>query len=189
MCELEAKLIAWIDRELDAGATRELELHLESCRDCSAKAAAYREITTAFAAYFERRAVTPKWSRPALAASLAGLGAAAAAITLWMLRPLPVIAPPQPGLAGPAPAIAYMKQPPVPAQVSPVRLPPHSGPAAAPRNAATLDAQPIIEIAIPADAMFAPGAFPTGFAFAADLSIRRDGSPETLRVRPATFLK
>jgi hypothetical protein len=188
MCEFEAKLIAWIDRELDVAAVRELELHLESCRDCSAKAAAYREVSTAFAAYFEQPVVTPKRSRPGLIASLAGLGAAAAAITLWMLRPLPVAAPPQPRLTGPAPAIAYLKQPPVPAQVSPARLHRHSS-RAAQASAAAIDAQPTIEIAIPADAMFAPGAFPTGFAFAADLSIRRDGSPETLRVRPATFLK
>jgi hypothetical protein len=188
MCEFEAKLVAWIDRELDSGATRDLELHLEFCRDCSAKAAAYCEVSTAFAAYFERPVVTPKWSRRAITVSLAGLGAVAAALTLWMLRPLPLAPLPQPKLAGPAPAIAYLKQPPVPAQLSPVRLRAHSG-SAVPANASTLDAQPTIEIAIPADAMFAPGAFPTGFAFAADLSIRRDGSPETLRVRPATFLK
>ena len=190
MCEFETRLVAWIDRELDAVAAREVELHLGSCQDCFAKVAAYREVSTAFAAYFAQPVVTPKWSRPGVAASLGALGAAAAAVmTFWMLRPLPLAPPPVPKLAEPAPAIAYVKQPPIPAPRSVVRSRPHSSSDAVPANATAVEAQPTIEIAIPADAVFAPGAFPTGFTFAADLSVRGDGSPETLRVRPATFLK
>jgi Putative zinc-finger len=189
MCEFETKLVAWIDRELDAATARDVELHLEACHDCSARVAAYREVSTAFAAYFEQPVVTPKRSRTAITASFLGLGAAtAAAITLWMFRPLPVAPPSLPKLTGPAPAIAYVKQPAAPAQVSVPRHRPISRPAML-ANAASVETQPTIEIAIPADAVFAPGAFPTGFTFAADLSIRGDGSPETLRVRPATFLK
>lgn len=49
--------------------------------------------------------------------------------------------------------------------------------------------EPSVEIAIPGDALFAPGAVPPGFNFAADLSIGGDGSPRVLRVQPGVFLK
>jgi len=38
--------------------------------------------------------------------------------------------------------------------------------------------------AIPAEAIFPPGAFPEGFQFIADLSIAEDGSPQGLRIIP-----
>jgi hypothetical protein len=45
-------------------------------------------------------------------------------------------------------------------------------------------AAPHVEIAIPADAMFPPGAAPPGMSFAADLTISADGSAERLGLRP-----
>lgn len=45
-------------------------------------------------------------------------------------------------------------------------------------------AEPPIEIAIPADAIFPPGAVPPGISFTADLTISADGSPERLGLRP-----
>lgn len=191
MCEFETRLIAWIDGELDRSASRKMELHVERCGACSAKAASYREVSCAFAAYFELPVVPPRSSRP-LAAALAGLvAAAAAAIILWVLRPLPAtLAPSQPKLAASPPAAALLKQPPIVAPPSVTRTRRHSSTNSVARaKLQPVDPQPTIEIAIPADAMFPPGAFPTGFAFAADLSIRGDGSPEALRVRPATYLK
>jgi len=44
--------------------------------------------------------------------------------------------------------------------------------------------EPSIEIAIPAEAVFAPGAVPPGFRFAAELSIAGDGSLRALWLRP-----
>jgi hypothetical protein len=44
--------------------------------------------------------------------------------------------------------------------------------------------QPAIEIAFPADEMFAPGAVPDGIQFVADVTIAPDGSAERLRLRP-----
>jgi hypothetical protein len=41
-----------------------------------------------------------------------------------------------------------------------------------------------IQIAIPAEAMFPPGAMPEGVTFVADVSIGADGSVEQLRLRP-----
>lgn len=52
------------------------------------------------------------------------------------------------------------------------------------RNLSPFAPEPHIEIAIPAEAMFPPGALPPGMSFTADLTISADGSPEGLGVRP-----
>jgi Putative zinc-finger len=52
------------------------------------------------------------------------------------------------------------------------------------QSADAFPAEPPIQIDIPADAMFPPGAFPPGMTFSADLTISADGSPERLRLRP-----
>jgi hypothetical protein len=44
--------------------------------------------------------------------------------------------------------------------------------------------EPPIEIAIPADAMFPPGAVPPGTSFIADVTISADGSPQLVGLRP-----
>jgi hypothetical protein len=40
-----------------------------------------------------------------------------------------------------------------------------------------------VEIAIPADAIFPPGAVPEGFSFAADVTIAPDGSAQQIGLR------
>jgi Putative zinc-finger len=52
------------------------------------------------------------------------------------------------------------------------------------QSADAFPAEPPIQIDIPADAMFPPGAFPPGMTFSADLTISADGSPERLGLRP-----
>ena len=45
-------------------------------------------------------------------------------------------------------------------------------------------ADPAIQIAIPADAMFPPGAVPEGVTYIANLSLTSDGSVQGLRLQP-----
>ncbi len=188
MCEYENSLIAWIDSELEADVALEIERHLRICASCSAKADQYKEVSSAFAAY---HAAAPIWksSFPWRWASVATGFAAAAAMILWMLpQPVEQLPPYSPKAAEP-PAMAFAKQPvSIPAPVKKVH---HQ--AIAKRNeippAAWTGLEPSIEIAIPADAIFAPGAVPPGFTFAADLSIGGDGSPRFLRVQPTVYLK
>ena len=59
-----------------------------------------------------------------------------------------------------------------------------AGPASAPSAQEIETIQPAIEIAIPAEALFAPGAVPAGFSLTAELSIAGDGSPLALRLQP-----
>ena len=59
-----------------------------------------------------------------------------------------------------------------------------ASPASPTENAGEFPAEPPIQIDIPADAMFPPGAVPPGMRFTADLTIASDGSPERLGLRP-----
>jgi len=88
------------------------------------------------------------------------------------------------------------------AAVPPLRATPHvqkskgaeriSHPVAAPRpesprpqeNTNSLTDAPAVEIAIPADAIFPPGAVPAGVSFTADVTMASDGSAEQIRLRP-----
>jgi hypothetical protein len=45
-------------------------------------------------------------------------------------------------------------------------------------------AEPAIQIAIPADAMFPHGAVPEGMTYIANLSLAADGSVQGFRLRP-----
>jgi hypothetical protein len=48
----------------------------------------------------------------------------------------------------------------------------------------SLPGAPAVEIAIPADAIFPPGAVPAGVSFTADVTLASDGSAEQIRLRP-----
>jgi hypothetical protein len=52
------------------------------------------------------------------------------------------------------------------------------------QSAELLPTEPAIEIAIPSDAMFPPGAVPEGVSFVADVTLGADGSAERLRLQP-----
>lgn len=51
-------------------------------------------------------------------------------------------------------------------------------------DANLLPGAPAVEISIPADAIFPPGAVPAGVSFTADVTMGSDGSAEQIRLRP-----
>ena len=198
MCDFSGKLIAWIDRELPAEESTEVERHLESCSECRSSVDAYKKVSGEFDAYCDaaispsaRRAVPP-WAPVAAAA-----GVAVALVALFLAMPRTRISPPAfhapQGMAETSSAVIA---PAVPASVSPVRRihrRSHAVPApftnanAAPaqyENAYSLPNEPMIQITIPADEIYPPGAVPEGMHFVADLTIAADGSAEGLRLRP-----
>ena len=188
MCEYERDLVAWIDGELEPDATLELENHLQTCAFCAEKARQFRKVTAAFAACYQARPIRKKTARFRWAA-VSAAGFATSAMVLWTLRPemerLPVQIPktPQP------PAIAFETQPPsLPVPAGNVRHHAVTKRAAAPQTAWPGE-EPFVQIAIPGDDIFAPGALPAGFTFAAELSVGDDGSPRVLRVHPGVYLK
>ena len=153
--------------------------------------------------------VLPRWV-PAVS-SAAAIAAALAIIVLLAprvgVRHLPLRVPAHPPAAGMAqpvhaerPSPADAKQAAIASAVEPAPL---SGSHAAPKpiqhvaavrgangNAASrlaqgpLPAAPALEIAIPGDAIFPPGAFPPGISFTADVTIAPDGSAQQIRLQP-----
>lgn len=198
MCDFSGKLIAWLDRELPADEAAEVERHLEGCSECRSAVGAYKRVSSEFDAYCDeaiasdlRRGV-PRWVPVAAAA-----GAVVAVVTLFLAWPRtpverPVFHTPQVAVAT-SPAVVVKA---LPASVSPIRkvhrqrvVTPLQGQnansaSAQSQNAYFLPDEPVIQIAIPADEMFPPGAVPEGIHFAADLTIAADGSAERLRLRP-----
>jgi anti-sigma factor RsiW len=196
MCDFSGRLIAWLDRELPAEEAAEVELHLEACSECRSDVDAYKRVSSEFVAYCDEavasnvRREVPRWL-PMVSA----IGAVAAALALFLVWPRTPVQPPtfhplQESVAASAPDGAIV----LPARVSPIRRV-HRRQVVAPvqiQNVATVQNQdayllpnePMIQIAIPADEMFPPGAVPEGMHFAADLTIAPDGSVERLRLRP-----
>jgi anti-sigma factor RsiW len=198
MCDFSVKLIAWLDRELSAEETAEVERHLAGCSECRSDVDAYKRVSIEFDAYCDEaitlsaRRGMPRWV-PAVTAA----GAVAALLVLFLTLPRT----PGKSPAFHVPETAAAASPVVVAKVSPARVRPvqkvHRQHAAAPaqnqnensalaqnQNAYYLPDEPVIQIAIPADEMFPPGAVPEGMRFVADVTIAADGSAERLRLRP-----
>lgn len=193
MCDVQAKLVAWLDRELPAEEATEVEHHVERCEECRHGAAKYRHLSETFDDYCDALMVPKAPGRvPRLVPVLASSVVAASLMLLVLLRtrvePPPVLEPPVATATGPVPG-------PSPA----VELAPAAAPAphkAALRRRHTSQAQRVqeratqvqpmdtaIQIAIPAEAMFPPGAMPAGINFVADLRIAPDGSVQQVRLR------
>jgi hypothetical protein len=184
MCEFERRLIPWIDGELEPDEALETEQHLRVCPVCSKRAIEYKRVSRAFANYCEVVA-TPKnprqlsWAHWGAAAAVAAM----AAIFILMLRsqvePFPFE---RPAIAE-APAIAFRiltANSAAPAKPGPPRPVLKRVDISEPAP----NIEPSIEIVIPGEAVFAPGAVPPGISFAAELSIANDGSPRALLLRP-----
>jgi Putative zinc-finger len=191
MCDHSTKLIAWLDRELEPTEMAKVQEHLHNCVDCRASLAKYEQASKAFADYCH--AVITSESLPTRGRRWAPILAAAAAVVLVAvtvafvlhlrvqpLRPAttpsvpPVtavhVAPPSSGTEIPRPARRSSR---------PYR---RSSPKA--RPASWLPPQPAVQVAIPADSMFPPGAVPDGVNFMADVSFAPDGFARQVRLRP-----
>jgi hypothetical protein len=218
MCDLSAKLIAWLDHELPPHEAADLAQHLEACAECRGCLQAYSQVSKAIDAHCDaameaqaQREPLPRWvpvlfvaaaaaallllfphdrveRRPpqaSVAVAAASPNNAATATLAAAQRGKPVVAHPFRGevrdLASTTEkaSAAILTKKPVhrPHVVAPIAL-------VQAQNANWMPAEPAIQIAIPADAMFAPGAVPQGVSFTAELSIAADGSAQQLRLRP-----
>jgi anti-sigma factor RsiW len=198
MCDFSGKLIAWLDHELPPEEAAEVEGHLEVCSECRSGVDAYKRVSGEFDAYCDaaiassaRRGV-PSWVPVVL-----GAGAVAALVTLFLAMPRTRVEPP--ALHRPQTVVAaspvivtnvlpasvstaqrvHRRQAVTRASIRNANIAPVQS-----QDANVLPDEPMIQIAIPADEMFPPGAVPEGMHFVADLSIAADGSAERLRLRP-----
>jgi anti-sigma factor RsiW len=198
MCDFSGKLIAWLDRELPAEEASEIERHVNACSECRSHLAEYKRVSSEFDAYCDEAIATNahigvlRWVPVVSAAA----GVAALVALFWILPRTRVESPafhPTQAAAAASPTVVTEA---LPAAVSPtqrvhrrhavasVSIPSEKSPIAQNQNSYTLPDEPVIQIAIPADEMFPPGAVPDGMHFFADLTIAADGSAERLRLRP-----
>jgi hypothetical protein len=182
MCELSGKIIAWLDHELGQTQAADLEEHLEVCGECQRQLKAYSRASKAVDEYCD------------------AIIAAQGRLRIW--RPFPVLASAATAMAvlvlllfvqgrvGRAPAQgppAMAAQTAAPVRIgapATIRHTKHIARLAEYKRNIFPSAESAIQIAIPADAMFPPGAVPEGVSFVAELSIAADGSVQNLRLQP-----
>jgi hypothetical protein len=184
MCDFSGKLIAWLDHELPVDEAAGLERHVEACEECRSSLDSYKQVTGAVEAYCDAALAVPaRRGMPAWSVVLGGAVVVAAAVAFLLAVPRASIRQPaiRPPAAAIAPAAKVFEQSPVPVKRIIRRH------AAAPQKMQDVNwvqAEPAIHIAIPAAAMFPPGAVPEGINLFADVTIAADGSAQRLRLRP-----
>lgn len=180
MCDYSGKLVAWMDRELPDNEAADVERHIVACAECRGRIDAYEQVSASFAAYCDAAVgqKTPSRLRHWVPV-LSGVAAAAVLALVFMRASIKQI-PVHPQAAEAAPAIVREAAP-MPVKtlhrrrpVSPVKV----------ANAGWRLPEPAIQIVIPAEAMFPPGAVPEGINFIAELDIAADGSAQGLRLQP-----
>jgi anti-sigma factor RsiW len=196
MCDFSEKLIAWLDGELPTDEASEVERHLKGCCECRGSLDAYQRMSTEFDAYCDEAV---SLSAPRGIARwvpvMSGAGAVAALVVLFLAMPRTHVAPHAfhaPEARAVAPSVVVASATPTSSVQSVHRR--HARTLASVRdtnpeqvqnqNGFLLSDEPVIQIAIPADEMFPPGAVPEGMHFVADLTIAADGSAERLQLRP-----
>jgi anti-sigma factor RsiW len=184
MCDVETKLVAWLDRELTPDEASTVERHVKRCQECRRSVAAYERMSQTFDAYCDAVMAAKAPRQTSWVPVLAGAFVVAAAVCLALLRtrvvPPPVIEPTVAIASAPVPGPLHVDQPIVRKAIIRRRQP-------APRrlelasHEEPLDAA--IQIAIPAEAMFPPGAVPNGINLIAELTIAQDGSVKQVLLR------
>jgi anti-sigma factor RsiW len=184
MCNFSGHLVAWMDGEFAEHEAAEVERHVAACAECRALVASYEEASQGFAAYYDATTQAALAAKPhRKLPRWVPVAAAAAAAVIVLLALLPRAAKPGPEV----PQVATAAAPSITPEISSTPLKPaakrhvvaHRRPPAA--NWAMAD--PAIQIAIPADSMFPPGAVPEGVNFVANLSLA-DGSVQAIRLQP-----
>ena len=188
-CDGSKRLVAWIDGELSNDDNMYMEQHVAACVECRTEMEACKKISAAVQSYYEA-ATTSRTRRtaPFRVLPYVGVAAAAAGLAFFLLQPVPRVVAPivQPGPAFPSVLVvpdakpASLDRSP---HITPVRVRDSSGPARGLQSRSRLT-ESAIQIAIPAEALFPPGAAPEGVAFVADLSIAPDGLPLRLHLEP-----
>ena len=189
MCDVSGRLLAWMDGELAENDHAAVKQHVQTCEECKGRVAAYEDVSRRFGAYCNavlrtstgmtaattkpRRRIS-RWAPVLVAAAVAAV--LVVALLPRSAKPMPVA----PQVAETRPAIT------VETPATPLKRVQRRHVAAHPKTPGSnwAMAEPAIQIAIPADAMFPPGAVPEGVTFVANLSLTTDGSVQGIRLQP-----
>ena len=185
MCDVQGKLIAWLDRELPTDQSSEVERHVERCEECRCWVATYRHLSEALDDYCDAMMAAkaprrvPRWV-PVLASALVVASVLPVAFLRTRVEPPPVVAPTVASASVPN-VVTPLAAKPAPRKATIRRH--HAAPRVQERATEVQAMDTAIEIAIPAEAMFPPGAVPNGINFIAELRIAPDGSVKQVRLR------
>lgn len=165
MCKFSGRLVAWIDGELPESEATNVEWHVAGCAECRSAVQSFEEVSRAFLTSYEqsvsRTARRPRWMFVASGAAAAAAAVIVATVLLWP-RPverLPVYALPTVH----APPIAYVHP-----SVNSVAVRAR-GRMPKPIRSTWAPSEPMVEVELPADVLFPPGAVPEGFSFIAEV--------------------
>jgi len=193
MCDFQPKLVAWLDNELPEHQAAEVERHVQACEECRAERENYEQVSRTIDAYCDAvmaaktHRSTLRWV-PAMSGALLAIAASVLFLTpqRHRIEPRSVVTP-----AATAVPVRILAAESVLSTEPVAHKKIHSRPAALPvqepvpePTAKWQPAETAVQITIPAETMFAPGAIPEGMNFVAELSIGPDGSIERLRLRP-----
>jgi len=196
MCELRDKIMAWLDGEIPGGEATEIERHIHRCEECKQRMASYKEISAAIVSHCESRFISRVRPPLRLRSKPVFAFAAAAALVLVLARHAgherrpsqlqvnEVVQSAVPGIAGKslvAPDGSSSK--PVHRQGS-IRVSARPEPQRYARKGNSVSGESVVQITIPAESMFAPGAVPQGASFSAELILAPDGSAQSIRLHP-----
>lgn len=184
MCNFEPKLIALIDDELSVEEAERVERHLSECNECRERLARYKDVSKGLVAYCEvvARENAPdkkqRWTVPVLSLVAAVI---VVFFLAWTRSEKPIVQTPE-VLTASIPAVE--KNEIKPALVKPIRRRHRVATKEISRQTGNWRSTGgAVQIAIPADSMFAPGAVPQGMNFIAELRIAPDGSVEQVLLR------
>ena len=188
MCDFSGKLIAWLDNELTENEATVIGQHVRGCAECRSRVKSYEAAGNIFNAYCEAVMVMASKAthkRPRWIPVLAGAAATATiAALLLIFLPAPIEQLPLHRSAGTPPPAIVAKAVPAPVKRLRRRAGSRVQSAAQVQSEKWTTRAPAIQISIPADEMFPPGAVPQGVNFVADLSVAVDGSAQQLHLRP-----
>lgn len=200
MCEFSEKLVAWIDGELSSEEAAEVQRHLGGCPECRDRAHAYKHVSAEFDAYCdEMTASSVKRRANPWTAVTAAAGAVASLVALCFVWPSAPVQPPAFHVSQKEAAVAAFPvvaehTPPLPVHPirklsrrevdRPVQVRSEGVTRVQSQVAYSVPEGPVIQISIPADEVFPPGAVPQGMGFVADVTLAADGSAESMSLRP-----
>jgi hypothetical protein len=189
MCDFSGKLMAWLDNEVTENEAVAIGRHVRDCAECRSRVNSYEAAGKMFDAYWEAVMVMASKAnrkRPRWIPVLAGAAAATATIAALLLvfLPAPVEQLPLHRSAGTPPPAIVAKAALAPVKRLRRRASTRAQTSAQLQGANWPTGAPAIQISIPADEMFPPGAVPEGVNFVADLSVAVDGSAQQLHLRP-----
>jgi hypothetical protein len=193
MCELSGKLVAWLDQELEIVEMAQMQRHIQDCVECRSQLDVCQAVSRKFDAYLDAVVASkPQHRVPHAVFVLSVAATAALAVAIFLaiqhkhiespLGPVPTI-----GIASSTVVVHEAAPVPVPTRAVRRRHVEHPAQNSLAQNQIATNwtpPEPAIQIAIPAESMFPPGAVPEGVNFTADLKIAADGSAQQIRLRP-----